>query len=157
MRLWVRLLVPALLVAAVACKDSTGAAKPPSRSQLNGIYQCERVDAYYHNPVTNVAQWRYGGCAAYIAVTSPSRADSIDTMSFAISPNNTVQRFVEYVNGTAQYDSTRGMLYILYPDRPTDSLRAGNERLVQRYGAFDFTGDGRTDSLIITFLRTVPR
>lgn len=155
MRLWARLLVPVTLVVAVACKDSSGPARPPSRADLNGIYQCERVDAYYYNPTTRVAQWRYGDCAAYISVTNPSRADSIDTMAFAIRPNNSVQRFVEVVNGTAQYDSTSGMLYILYPDRPTDSMRAGNERLVQRYPPFDFTGDGRTDSLVITFLRTV--
>ena len=141
------------LATATACThDSTGPAKPPSRADLNGVYGCYRVDAYYYSAQSNTTRWRQGRCSDYIAVTNPSRQFERDTVLFSISSDNGVRR-LDFATGELAYDSTSGTAIVAYMSGQQDLYEATPNQLVQEFQPFDFTGDGVSDSLRITFVK----
>lgn len=139
-----------LALAACSSHRATGPVIPP-RAAVNGAYGCYRVDAYYYNAGTDTARWRIGRCSDYVAVTNPSRADSIELLNFSISSDDYVRR-IDYRPAYFAYDTTTGIAIESYQDRPADTMYVAPGEIQIHFPAFDFTGDGRIDSLRITYL-----
>jgi hypothetical protein len=150
---FVRLALFVALVTAVACKDSTEPARPPTRAELNGIWRCYRANLFSVNPQNNIARWRLGSCGEYIAVTNPSRADSIDTTTFVINEMDEVTRAIEFRPGEIAYDSAGALASVTYPDRPAVVYDVTPGFLTHRLDGLDLTGDGVPDSLQLTFCK----
>ena len=141
------------LVTIVACNDPVDPARPPSRGDLNGVWRCYRANLFSVSPLTGTARWRLGSCAEYILVTSPSRRDSIDTTSFAITELDRVEREVEFRPGHLVYDSAASFLTVYYPDRDSAVYDVMAGFLTNHIDGEDLTGDGVPDSLRLTFCR----
>ena len=148
------MLLAAVAAAALACSggDSTGPGRPPSRAELNGVYGCYKVDAYYYNAGTKTSRWREGRCSDYIAITNPSREYERDTVLFQVRADNEILR-LDWLNGSFSYDSTTGIAEATYGDGTVEVYKASVKQLVRLYEPFDFTGDGLSDSLRITFVK----
>ena len=145
------LVATALVIA--ACSGSGGTApKPPTRAALNGNYACYRVDAFYAD-TAGVAKWRYGPCANYGPyATNGTRTDSIETVPFGLSSDDLIRR-TDFAPSYFAYDSTTGIAIESFKDRPADTLYAFPGMFVVHHAPFDFNGDGRLDTLRVTFQR----
>ncbi len=155
MNVGARLAVFAALVAVIACNSKTTAPQLPKRADLNGFWQCAGARLFSYNAATKVRQWRTGGCLDYIAVTNPSREDSIETKTFSISADNQVRR-LDFPTGRLTYDENTGALVVVYSDH-TDEYRASQSGLFQAIYGRDLTGDGEIDSLQLTFTKAQAR
>ncbi|MDQ3518333.1 MAG: hypothetical protein M3466_07990 [Gemmatimonadota bacterium] len=147
-----------LLITAGACKGDPTEPRPsaPSRSVLNGSYTCVGFKAFYQGPA-GLGYYR-GSCRNYLTISSPTRQDSVETFPFTISPDNAVSRpSFPGVFGMLQYDVPAARARIVYPGRPDDYFDVsaeGGTVLFEQTRVFDFSGDGRADSLFLTFLKS---
>ncbi|MFN2399537.1 MAG: hypothetical protein ABR543_12995 [Gemmatimonadaceae bacterium] len=151
----VRLAVLAVVMGTIACNDK-GPSAPQLllRAALNGSYTC--AESFFHYAGPQGLGFYLGSCQNYLSATNPNRADSAETKPFTILQNNTFSR-LDFPAGTVQYDSTTQVVRVTFPDRPAENYVAAVEtgRLVlsQRYPAFDFSGDGIADTLIVRFTK----
>jgi len=154
----VPLLPIVLLTAAGACKGDPTEPRPsgPSRSVVNGTYTCAGYKAFYNGPA-GLGYYR-GSCANYLTISSPARPDFVDTLPFSIHPDNALSRpgFPE-ISGIFEYDGPAARARVIYPGMPDDFFDVSAENgaiLLERTRVFDFSGDGRADSLFFTFLKS---
>ena len=151
-----RLLFPAIVALAAACgKEASGPAAPPTRAQINGIYACARADVFYAGTggVDETERWRSGSCAQYIGLTNPTREFEMDTTLFSITPDDRIRRALEFPAGDVSYDARTGTLVASYTYADTATYTASADRLLQRFRPADYTGDGRVDSVELSFVR----
>ena len=151
-----RLLFPALVALAAACgKESSAPPGQLTRDQLNGIWACARADVFYAGTggVDESERWRTGTCGQYIGLTSPTREFEMDTTSFTISSDDRIKRRREFPPGDVSYDPISGTLMATYATADTAVYDVSSDGLRQRFRPADYTGDGRVDSVELSFVR----
>src|SRR5205823_5959369 len=126
----------------------------PAGHDLNGQFDCAQVFAFY--PGAQGTAWYTASCNAYVTkITNPSRAGDIETLSFHVTAGGQVTR-AEFDAGTLQYDTASGEAVVSYDFKSPDDYFAqfastGKIQLKQLFTPFDYTGDGKPDSLIVIF------
>ena len=155
-----RLLFPIALIVAAACgDDASGPDGWPTRAELTGVYACAEARVFYARavPPTNEIReaWRLGSCSQYIEITNPTRAYEMDTTLFFITGvgDDRIRRTIDWPSGHIEYDERTGTLTATYGESEPVVYYAEPGRLIRRFPAADYTGDGLVDSVELTFAK----